>query len=214
MRSATVVLPVPGLPVKLMCSVGGSWARPSAARARSTSSSAAISRMRRLDRRQADQLAVELVQHRADAGRFEVLAEVELGLARRSGPIVGLQHRPLERSASPHGSGEAVLRQGIGAGTSLLRGWQLTVAPAGRSHGARWCSGSAAVHLLPLEPEARLLLRAVDDEGQPHRFPAMRGVEGDHPDVAVAVDLAAVVELHHHAGRVRMSNIGWPHISQ
>ena len=46
MRSATVVLPVPGLPVKLMCSVGVSCARPSCFRARSTSSSAAVSRMR------------------------------------------------------------------------------------------------------------------------------------------------------------------------
>ena len=45
-RSATVVLPVPGLPVKLMCRVGVSCARPSFLRARSTSSSAAISRMR------------------------------------------------------------------------------------------------------------------------------------------------------------------------
>ena len=46
MRSATVVLPVPGLPVKLMCRVGGSEVRPNFARTRSTSSSAAISRMR------------------------------------------------------------------------------------------------------------------------------------------------------------------------
>ena len=47
MRIATVVLPVPGLPVKLMCRVGGSVARPSLWRARSTTSSAAVSRMRR-----------------------------------------------------------------------------------------------------------------------------------------------------------------------
>src|SRR5262249_48853603 len=44
--SATVVFPVPGLPVKLMCSVGVSCASPRRLRARSTRSSAAISRIR------------------------------------------------------------------------------------------------------------------------------------------------------------------------
>ena len=46
MRMATVVLPVPGLPVKHMCSEGFAPATPSAARALSTTSSEAISRMR------------------------------------------------------------------------------------------------------------------------------------------------------------------------
>ena len=64
MRSATVVLPVPGLPVKLMCSVGGVVCQAHALARASTSSSAAISRMRVLDRREADQLAVELVAAR------------------------------------------------------------------------------------------------------------------------------------------------------
>src|SRR6266516_3516306 len=46
MRSATVVLPVPGGPVKDMCSEGGRAVRPKLRRIRSTRSSAAISRMR------------------------------------------------------------------------------------------------------------------------------------------------------------------------
>src|SRR5512139_3830012 len=46
MRMATVVLPVPGLPVKHMCSEGFAPSMPSAARAVSTTSSEAISRMR------------------------------------------------------------------------------------------------------------------------------------------------------------------------
>ena len=46
MRMATVVLPVPGLPVKHMCSEGFALATPSSARAFSTTSSEAISRMR------------------------------------------------------------------------------------------------------------------------------------------------------------------------
>ena len=46
MRIATVVLPVPGLPVKDMCSEGDPATRPSCLRARSMSSSAAMSRTR------------------------------------------------------------------------------------------------------------------------------------------------------------------------
>ncbi len=46
MRMATVVLPVPGLPVKLMCRVGACEERPNFERTRSTRRSAAISRMR------------------------------------------------------------------------------------------------------------------------------------------------------------------------
>ncbi len=83
MRVATVVLPVPGLPVKLMCSVGASDVRPNFARTRSTSSSAAISRMRLLDRREADQLVVELLQHRPDAGLRELPGEADRRRRRR-----------------------------------------------------------------------------------------------------------------------------------
>ncbi len=46
MRSATVVLPVPGLPVKLMCSDGAPVVRSDWLRSLSTSSSAQMSRMR------------------------------------------------------------------------------------------------------------------------------------------------------------------------
>src|SRR3984893_14512767 len=47
-RTATVVLPVPGLPVKLMCSDGAPADKPSEWRSLSTRSSAAMSRMRLL----------------------------------------------------------------------------------------------------------------------------------------------------------------------
>ena len=43
MRIATVVLPVPGLPVKHMCKVGRAALRPARRRISSTTSSAAIS---------------------------------------------------------------------------------------------------------------------------------------------------------------------------
>ena len=45
-RSATVVFPVPGLPVRLMCSVGGWELRFISSRKRSITSRAAISRIR------------------------------------------------------------------------------------------------------------------------------------------------------------------------
>src|SRR5512133_3603498 len=48
MRNAMVVFPVPGRPVKHMCSDGGSVERPIRSRSRSTSNSAAICRMRSL----------------------------------------------------------------------------------------------------------------------------------------------------------------------
>ena len=68
---ATVVLPVPGLPVNDMCSDGRSEARPTSARSRSISSSAAISRIRVLTGSERDQLAVELVEHLEDVRLVE-----------------------------------------------------------------------------------------------------------------------------------------------
>ena len=66
MRSATVVLPVPGLPVKLMCSEGRDEIRPSSRRSRSITSSAAISRMRVFTGSERDQILVELGEHLLD----------------------------------------------------------------------------------------------------------------------------------------------------
>src|SRR6476620_6990219 len=80
-----------------------------------------------------------------------------------------------------------------------------TVTPALRAIGGIGCRGvlnPAAGDFVPLEAEAGLVLRPVDDEGQPQRFPAMAGIERRHPYVAVAIDLAAFGEFHHHAGGV------------
>ncbi len=55
---------------------------------------------------------------------------------------------------------------------------------------------------MPLEPEAWLFLGAIDDEGQPHRFPAMAGIERRQPDVAVAIDLATFGQFHQDAGGI------------
>src|ERR687895_477616 len=115
MRRATVVFPVPGLPVKHMCSDGRSDASPCSRRRRSTTSSAPV----------------------ALPGR---------GVRR-----VGMQ-------AIVHGA----------------------VAP-----------------VRPLEAEARLVARTVDDEAQRRRLPAVARVVGDHLDVVVGELLAAGRDLAH-----------------
>ncbi len=67
MRSATVVLPVPGLPVKLMCRLGA------LRRLQAEVQAQLVDHQQRgdvadalLDGRQADQVAVEFVEHRFD----------------------------------------------------------------------------------------------------------------------------------------------------
>src|ERR1019366_4384137 len=60
----------------------------------------------------------------------------------------------------------------------------------------------AAVRFMPLKTEPGLVFWPVDDERQPHRLPARTGIERGHPVVAVAVHLAAFVQLHQHAGGI------------
>ena len=108
MRSATVVLPVPGLPVKLMCRVGVS-------RGQAESRRDAIDQQQRrdladalLDRREADELAVELVEHlptpdSANSSRRSMRSSARAG---KGGGLsrVGLRGR----LASPCGEGSAL----------------------------------------------------------------------------------------------------------
>ena len=77
MRSATVVLPVPGLPVKLMCSVGVSDEMPSFLRSRSTRSSAAISRMRFLTGFRPTSSRSSLLEHLVDVRCLELRLQVD-----------------------------------------------------------------------------------------------------------------------------------------
>ena len=85
MRTATVVLPVPGLPVKLMCRVGAcereTEFRPHAIDQQQGRDLADAL----LDGGEADQLVVELLQHRADARLRELLGEIDLRRRRRLG---------------------------------------------------------------------------------------------------------------------------------
>ena len=71
------------------------------------------------------------------------------------------------------------------------------------------------IDLVPLEPEAGLVLGPVDDERQPQQFPAMAGIERRHPDVAVAIHLAAFGQFHHHAsGVAQVEHRQSPHLPE
>ena len=76
MRSATVVLPVPGLPVKDICSVGVSAVSPSCSPHPFDHQQRGDFADARLDRLQADQLAIELVENLLDARAFEFGAQI------------------------------------------------------------------------------------------------------------------------------------------
>jgi hypothetical protein len=94
MRSATVVLPVPGLPVKDMCSEGDPATRPSCAGALDEQKRGDVADPR-LHRFESDELAVELVQHLVHLRAREQRAQVD-ALGRTAGA-----RRPASRSRLP-----------------------------------------------------------------------------------------------------------------
>ena len=202
MRSATVVLPVPGLPVNDMCSVGGVGVRPSAL-------------ADALDQQQRGDLADALL-HRRQADELAGRAVAAIGRCRRPRTPCGdrlvslgsdvvardIQHRHLEKELRRRGERRSSASASDRSRECSARSEHGSVGARAIGRVARWCSGSLRpADLLRIEPEPAPL-RPVDDEGDPHRFPAMAGIEAEDADVAVAIDLAALVELHHHAGGV------------
>ena len=114
MRSATVVLPVPGAPVKHMCRLGRAASRPNPAGSRSTRSSSRDVLGPPLDGHQADQVVVECAEHFVDAGGLALLGERDQGFRgkparRRSGwPFQAVGAR---RRANDPGAGWAAGRR-------------------------------------------------------------------------------------------------------
>src|SRR6266702_8143909 len=108
---------------------------------------------------------------------------------------------PRRKELRRGGSGEAVVREGSGAG-SAPRGEEYLLRSVGSwlAYGA--VPDCAPANLLPHQLELGLLRRAVHQERDPHRLPARAGIEAAHADVTIAVDSAAFGELHHHAGSV------------
>src|SRR5690606_8146606 len=168
MRSATVVLPVPGLPVKLICSVGVSCARPMLRRARSTRSRAAVSRIRFFT-------GASPIKSRSSSASTSLTPDASYS-ARRS-TVVG--------------------RLGASSASVVAAdmGYSLAVAATRRpvgGIGTGHVSHQPAAALMTLQLESRFFRWSVDDEGELYRLPAMGGVEGHHADVAVAVSFPAV----------------------
>src|SRR5690606_28246931 len=217
MRIATVVLPVPGLPVKLMCSDGCSVASPRRWRTRSTSSRAAISRTRRLTgarptrSRSRDSSTSPMPASRNSAPR-SMLA----GAGACSGACVGafsgavMVGSPRSASAGPVGAAQAAISTLFAA--CAARTGERSIAGSARVPRAfRSAADGVALHrvaqvaalrFLADEAEARLGGGALDDEGHAHRLPALGRVEGVDADVVLGVGFAAGLELAHHAGGV------------
>src|SRR5690606_23254340 len=101
------------------------------------------------------------------------------------------------------GSGEGRQPSPAIAGRNCRSGVALSFGFPGRVAFDRVADG-AALNLLPVDTESRLLFRAVDDKAHADRFPSGRGVEGDDPDIFPAMFLAAFVDLEDHSGGIRI----------
>src|SRR5579859_1015884 len=167
MRRATVVLPVPGLPVKDICRVGVPPASSSLVRIRSISSSEAISLIRALT-------GASPTNSRSSFSSTSPMPALSNSWRRSMAPVSCFN------AASP---------------IALTLGQLRRISPCGVAH-------RPSLDLLAFQEEAALLGRAVDDEGQFHRFPAVRAVEGGNADIAIAERLAASGQLGQDAGGV------------
>src|ERR1700733_7580651 len=212
-RSATVVLPVPGFPVNDMCSVGTSEVSPIRLRMRSISSSEAISRMRVLT-------GFSPISSRSSCVRISSMPTDSSSSRRLTLPVIAATFRSIcetstrttgaleKNSVAAFAATEQCIQQTENAeGAVCCRTGEryLSVAPPLRTIAGIGFGGVADVaagHFVPLEAEAGLLLRPVDDERQPQRFPTMAGIERRQPDIPVAIDLAAFIQFHQHAGGV------------
>src|SRR2546425_4141808 len=67
---------------------------------------------------------------------------------------------------------------------------------------ARGIADVAAVGFLPHQREAGLVLRPIDDEGQPHRLDTAGRVKCVDPDVMLRPRLSAGLYLGHHGRRI------------
>src|SRR5579883_386259 len=190
MRSATVVFPVPGLPVKHMCSEGDCACSPIPRRSRSMTSSAAMSRMRCL-------MGVSPMRSCSSSAITSSTWLSRSTSATRRGA-----------AASSAGVIAVVPSASVLAAASTL----VMIDASGRAVALAFrvvgCVGGDAVadrstlDLLPREPESRLTRRAIDDEGHARGLPATRRIEGGDANVVVREGLAARIELHEHAGRI------------
>src|SRR5690606_34783142 len=189
MRSATVVLPVPGLPVKLIGNVGVSCARPMLRRARSTRSRAAVSRIRFLT-------GASPIRSRSSSASTSLTPDASYS-ARKS-TVVG----------RAGGSSASVVAADMGHSLAVAATrWPISGIGSGD------IAHEPAAALMALQLESWFFRWPVDDERELHRLPAMGGVKGYHADVAVAVSLAAIGKLKHQGSGIRVVEHGMaPHL--
>src|ERR1700751_4131981 len=198
--SATVVLPVPGLPVNDMCRVGYVLASDILWRMRSTSRSEAISRIRVFT-------GTRPINSRSSCARIEAISTASNSHL-RSTEVTGAS-RALSCALGTACSVECAM---ITDPVDLRRFVALALRAIG-CIGARRVADVAPNRLLAVEPEARLDLRPVDDEGEAHRLPTVRGVEAGDTDVAIAIDPPAVGEFLHDArGVAQVEHRQAPHL--
>src|SRR6266404_2061011 len=187
MRSATVVLPVPGLPVMLMCRRGACACSPRFMRSLSITSSAAMSRMRAL-------IGVRPTRSRSSSSITApawLCASTSLTVRASVGWDAWLAAAPAG------GSGTAAALPGIEYRGEPMSGLSSPTALAFRpvaGVAVHRVADRAAPRLLTYEPETRLADRAVDDEAHGDALHAARGVEGNQADVVLRVGLAAVLQ--------------------
>src|SRR5215211_42845 len=213
MRRATVALPVPGLPVKHMCSEGRSDASPCSARRRSTTSSAAISRIRDFtgasptSSRSSSSSTASSPVRRASVCGCAARSAASAAASRTAGPPPGAAREAVRGSPGARGT----TLNACSATTSAFR-------PAGlvalsdrgvRGVGVQPVGDRAVVPVRSLEPEPRLLRWTVDYEAQRGRLPAVARVVGDQLDVVVGKALAAGGDLSH-----REMGVVWRQVEQ
>src|SRR5918996_718748 len=199
MRRATVVFPVPGLPVKHICSDGRSDASPCSPRKRSTTSSAAISRIRiftgasptssRSSWSSTASSPVRRVTVRGSAARSAASATA----SRIPRSLTGASREAVRSSPGARGT----TLNACSATTSILRTAGPVALSGGRARrvGVQLVGDRAVTPVRSLEPEARLVRGTVDDEAQRGRLAAVARVVGDQLDVVVRKAFAAGGEL-------------------
>src|SRR6266576_5590473 len=195
MRSATVVLPVPGLPVKLMCRLGACACNPRFMRSLSITSNAAMSRMRAL-------IGVRPTRSRSSSS---ITAPAWLCASTSLTVRASVDGDAWAAAAPVGGSGTAAALPGIEYRGEPMSGLSnptaLAFGPVGGVAVHR-VADRAAPRLLTYEPETRLADRAVDDEAHGDALHAARGVEGNQADVVLREALPAVPQFRQHPGGV------------
>src|SRR5438034_671339 len=193
-RIATVVLPVPGLPVKDMCRLGPPAENPRSRRSRSTSSSAAISRMRVFtgaspirSRSSSRNSSLTPVSASADAKLLASSGRLALGFA---GVAVDSQVAlaTIALATHPLGWQEHVCRL-IPSAFGLRHNGVTLDRVAHRATGL----------FLAHQPKPRLIRGPVHDESKRDRFDAVRGVERRDTNVVLRKCFPAARELLHDA---------------